>query len=169
MEQKVSEENGLLNLNGKRLEQGILLSIILRRNMKKLVHFLPLNQKFVLEVILPQQVNECFTTLLKLSWNSTQNSLVCITVLKNMEYSGWSSNVLVHSVCDLTLLFTVCPQNVPSLPPKKDRVLPGEITIIMSAFFKSSAVQVFVSCTFLWPDFWFNFWITLILSPSKLI
>ena len=114
---------------------------------------------------------------MKLSWNSTQNSLgLYYTFLKNIECSGCPLNVLVHTLLQCgwpNPLIMVCPQSLPKeerswcfwlgkLP--LSRVLP-----FFFFFINPSAVQVLVlfHVHFLWLDFWFNIWITL--SPSNVI
>lgn len=149
MEQKVSEQNGCLIWKARDWDRN---EEALRRNTKKLVNFLPLNQVCLEGGFAPAgkwMLYSSFETF----WKSHAEFSSLYYSFEEHGVQWLISNVLVHGVCDLTHLLTVCPQNVPFLSPKKNQgVLPGEITIIVSAFFiKSSAVQALVSCTFFWP------------------
>ena len=92
-EQTVPEQSGRLNLNSKRLggERGC--------EEGRETDWLAFKPEFLLKVFLPQQATVSFKTVMKLSWNSTQNSLgLYYTFLKNIECSGCSLSVLVHAL-----------------------------------------------------------------------
>lgn len=111
MEQSCLSTVGWLNWNSKRLgdERG--------NEEGRETDWLAIKPELLLKVFLPQQAAVSFKAIMKLSWNSTQNSLgLYYTFLKNTECSVHSRNVLVHALLQcgwLNPLTTVCPQSLP--------------------------------------------------------